>query len=208
MKIWEGLLKVLEVIDAIKKDGEPGPSEEDAARDALLSRFNLTLSWKSEAKKHAANLAKQWAGIAADPPDPQFRQQTILESTSGVDPLNDEPLSARSAEAAERFSEEAALGVAFLHAVERYQGAQLAGDGEWALAHARQMRQYAALLANQIDASSAAVERLRVAIAGDASVIDSVNTTLRQRASRIATVGFTAEETREARNLGLNGRLR
>lgn len=70
---------------------------------------------------------------------------------------------------------EAALNDALLHAVERYQGAQAAGDAEWALTHARQAHDLAATLAAARDFWFQAYSS-----------------------------GFTAEERRALRNQGLS----
>ena len=96
------------------------------------------------------------------------------------------------ADALPGFAGEAAVSAALLRAIERYQGAQSAGDGEWALVHARQARNLAEALRRIAPASSDALAELRAVVSADAAELDEALST-----------GFTGAERRSLLNQGL-----
>src|SRR5262249_61582674 len=97
---------------------------------------------------------------------------TTVEPPAVPDGHNDSALGNATADALGPLDREAALNAALLHAVERYQGAQAAGDGEWALVHARQARNLVAALRDVAPATTGALDQLRSTVAGSATDLD------------------------------------
>ncbi len=150
-----------------------------------------------------ANQAKQYKGIAADPPDPQFSQLSPLLARTVVEPHSTDPLLTALADVGTQSSTEGALAEALLRSLERYQGADLDANGRWALMHARAIRDYARGLQAQLPTSSAALARLDAALAADATPIDALAADAQAFIARVKASGLTADEIQAARNLGL-----
>ncbi len=140
------------------------------------------------------NQAFYYKGIAADPPDNNFTEIPVL--TGGL--VLDLALKDVNHEAALRLgeltSQEAALAEALLHAMERYQGAEQAGNGEYAFVQARQIENYARTLAEAIPRTVAGLQTLATQI--ESSGIDFVSILDNYRATqvRVNTSGLTPEE--------------
>ena len=149
------------------------------------------------------NNAGHYAGIAADPPDPQFRQLTPLEAREVIDPVSGDRLDIAAADVGTAASSQERLLEAFLHSLERYQGAAAEGDGDWALIHARAVRNYADALTEQLPMTDAALSTMDYTLSTDQRPFEEVTTAWEEYRSRVASEGFTPDELREARNLGL-----
>jgi alpha-tubulin suppressor-like RCC1 family protein len=159
---------------------------------------------EDQSLKLVMNRAKNYGAIWQDPVDPAFAQLPVVipEQVRPV-AFNGSPVADAIAALGEPLADEGALADALLHALERYQGAQAAGDEEWALVQARAAADLSAALAAQLRGSSA-VSDLRDAIAAD---IDDVVARGEQGAAvinRIRTSGVTADERRELRNRGFD----
>ncbi len=150
-----------------------------------------------------ANMARHYEGIAADPPDPEFRQPTTVVVEPRSQPAAMDPLSLAVAELSDAVAVEGALAEAFLHAIERYQGAQLAGDAGWALLHARQAAQLAVTQADATVPTREATIALREhleAIDG----FDEAHRAGRRFHNDVWRSGFTTDQRRHLRNQGLS----
>ena len=140
------------------------------------------------------NQAFYYKGIAADPPDNNFTEIPIL---SGGFVLN---LSVQDSnlEAALRLgeltSQEAALAEALLHAMERYQGAELAGNGEYAFVQARQIEDYARALADAIPRTVSGYQALATQVESSGIDFVSIMNDYRTTQARVSSSGLTAEE--------------
>lgn len=173
--------------------------------DWLKDRAGLKAEPQEIMLTTVANSGKHYAGIAKDPPDPQFRQPTPLAPLARPAPDSADPVErAGVGDLGGSIATEAALAEALLHALERYQGAAVASDGEWALIQARAVRDYAALLALQLAQTNTALASLDSAIAGDPRDLDPLLAIHQDRRGRLSASGFTTDEVRLLRTLGLD----
>ncbi len=118
------------------------------------------------AKKEVGNLVKMYGGIHADPPDPNFRQPGSLTPVPTLAPDVVDPLHAATVGLGASAATEGRLAEALLH-IERYQGADAAGDVTWALVHAAEAKAYTGALADQLAVTDAALDRMAQAAAAD-----------------------------------------
>ena len=151
-----------------------------------------------------ANQAKHYRGIKADPPDPAYEQLSPLLARETIDPQSNAPVLAAAAALGTESSSEGALAEALLRSLERYQGAQEAGSGRWALIHARAIHDYSLRLKLQLAESDNALSDLDAALDGDTTDVDAHATDIQEFVERVRASGFTEEEIREAHNLGLS----
>ena len=144
--------------------------------------------------------ANHYLAIAEDPPDANFDKPTTLAPGDVPQDHSDSAFGNAVADSLRPFASEAAVSAALLRAVERYQGAQVAGDAKWALVHARQARNLADTLRRIAPASSDALGDLKATI--DSTLDDAISAG-RSFATRVASTGFTAGERRALLNQGL-----
>ncbi len=147
-----------------------------------------------------ANMARHYDGIAHDPPDADFRRATTL--TVDTDPLQGgvDPHTRRIAELGDAVAAEGALAEAFLHAMERYQGAQQQGDAYWALVHARQAANLASVQAEAASLTTPRIEAVRQSL-GDEH--DPAFAAVRAFHNQVGRSGFDSEQRRHLLNQGL-----
>jgi alpha-tubulin suppressor-like RCC1 family protein len=147
------------------------------------------------------NVAKNYGAVWQDPPDSDFDQPVAIDpvvhdAVPSADPLNDAftgliaPL-----------ADEAALTEGLLHAIEQYQGAQAAGQDDWALVHAREVRDLSTTI-HDLLVGTDAVQELRDAVADRSVELDASITSGRQTLDRLRTSGFTGEERQNLLNQG------
>ncbi|HXV58660.1 MAG TPA: Calx-beta domain-containing protein [Gaiellaceae bacterium] len=146
--------------------------------------------------------ANHYLAIAEDPPDRSYETPTTLGAIEVPRGHNDSALGNATADALRPLAGEAALSAALLKAVERYQGAQAAGDGEWALVHARQARNLAETLRESVLASGDALDELRSTVAGEAAELDAALTRGHEFARRVLSTGLSPDERRALLNRG------
>jgi len=141
-----------------------------------------------------ANQAFYYKGIAADPPDSNFMEAPVLDSALQVTTTVDDPAHQKALEFGEIASQGTALSHALLTAMERYQGAEQAGMGEYAYLQAKYVEQYARELADTIPRINAAF--MDVATTAEASGVDFVGIMNDYRATqnRVSSSGLTATE--------------
>ncbi len=152
-----------------------------------------------------ANAVNHYQGIAADPPDPNFEQITALGAVQFIIPQTDDPLVvAGGAMLGNSLGLESALAGALLRSIERYQGAAMAGNGEWALIHARTARDYMNHLANQLTLTNAALAALSDALTADGQDLDGTAQVLGEYSTRIENEGFGELELLILDRLGLS----
>ena len=148
--------------------------------------------------------ANHYLGIADDPPDANFDAATTIAPFDVPSDHSDSAFGNSLSDALQPLAGEAAINAAFLHAVERYQGAQQAGNRKWALVHAREARNLADTLRRIAPATSDAMNALRTAVGDDAANWDQALTAGRAFAHRVQMTGFTGEERRALLNEGLS----
>lgn len=166
--------------------------------------FALTAGVSDSFKQLLVSQAKHYAAIAADPPDPQFRQVTAIAPVPAPVDGDGQALDDAMAATLVPLAGESALAEALLHAIERYQGAQAAGDAEWALTHARQAADLSAALAVQTAASTDALTGLRAAVEAAPADVDAAYAAVRTYVARVRMEGFTPDERRQLTALGLS----
>src|SRR5262245_11312379 len=146
--------------------------------------------------------SNHYLAIAEDPPDANYETLTALDPPDVPAGHNDSELANETADALGPLDREAALNAALLHAVERYQGAEAAGNGEWALVHARQARNLVAALRAVSSSTSDSLDALRGTIAANATDLDQALTRGRTFVNRVWNSGLTPDERRTLRNEG------
>ena len=150
------------------------------------------------------NTSMHYGGIAADPPDPSFDQITPLEGREVIDPQSGDPLKIAFAALGTTVSNESALTQGLLRSLERYQGADNASNADWALFHANKIVDYSTALSSQLPDTNAALAALSAALTADTRDFDTIATDMQALIDQISGSGFTAEQLREAANLGLS----
>jgi PKD repeat protein len=159
---------------------------------------------KEAAKKTLADTISHYGGIHADPPDSDFRRLNPLGPITTIDAASGDPLVQAEVALGNAEGTESAILAALLHALERYQGAEIAQDGEWALVHARAIQALASDLAAQLPSTNAALSGFSAALAADARDFDGFSTALAPVRAQIVTTGFNADQLRALMNLGLS----
>jgi hypothetical protein len=155
------------------------------------------------AKKALADNVGHWAGIEADPPDPNFSQLTPLASREQIVIFSNDPLMVAATEGVgNAIQTEAALAKAFLSSVERYQGADAASDGKWALIHAKAIRDYGNAIVAQLGESNIALAAFIAELDADTRDLDGMAATAEALRVHLRDDGLTADEVRVMKNLG------
>lgn len=149
------------------------------------------------------NVSKNHGAIWQDPPDADFEHLPVLGAAERLDVPSGGAVHDALTALIDPLADEVVLTEAYLHAIERYQGAQEAGDTEWALVHARAARDLAMVMADQLG-STTAVADLREAIADPANGVLAGYETGRQFVARLQQTGLTAVEVQQLRNAGLS----
>lgn len=143
-----------------------------------------------------------YQGIAADPPDLNYTLLPVLDSGLKANIKVDDPMMDAAFKFGEKISEVVSLTGALLNAMERYQGADQQGNGEWAFVQARQMEDYARALSQAIPRANAAFQEVASAVTGKEGDILTTMQTLHATQQRVATSGFTPEEILRMRAMG------
>ena len=99
--------------------GVPRAAYEVQMLYGMGTRVPLLADPRAVALIHVANGAKHYAGIAADPPDPQFQQLTPLGARDVIDPQSNDLVIVATAGMGTALSTEEELAGALLHSLER-----------------------------------------------------------------------------------------
>lgn len=154
-------------------------------------------------KSLIANQAKSFYGLYADPPRADYTTPTSavvdlpLPATNGGGAILDAASAAGAA-----LQREVALRQAFVTALERYQGAQGAGDGVWATAQLRSAAALADALADAGATTATSVRDIFGAVADRIPDFDALAYSSKDRMDRQYSGGFTPEVDRALRNEG------
>jgi hypothetical protein len=159
---------------------------------------------KGEAKDAANDMYKHWEAIAADPPDPAYQQITRLEPIAPFVAAGS-PLDQAMIRFGRAVAIQSVIAEAVLHAMERYQGADAAGDGAWALVHARAVERYSRLLAAQIARTNDALAALQAALTADPRDFDAIAAFATSERARILGSGLSDAELATLASLGITG---
>ncbi len=99
-------------------------------------------SWAQVALNACANLAAHEAGIAADPPDPNYKVFVELGNIGYASFPTSTPLERAASILAGALADQAVVVNALLLSTEKFQGAQQASDDEWTMLQLMQMNKY------------------------------------------------------------------
>ncbi|HEX5504265.1 MAG TPA: PKD domain-containing protein [Thermomicrobiales bacterium] len=163
--------------------------------DIMRLQFNVVRQQLAEAAHYRA--------IADDPPDPDFATLVALGPAPTFPPNTDDPVEAAFARLGTQLATESATLDALLHAVEKYQGAQAAGDGRAALLQAEQIRQYALQAAQGYATTDALLAATSAAIGADGRDYAGLANDLAALRGELAANGFTPAEVAALRAAGL-----
>ncbi|MDF2627226.1 MAG: hypothetical protein K0R39_1057 [Symbiobacteriaceae bacterium] len=202
--MYKKLEKFEKIIDKLFKKGgkyDKGGTTYGYGKFKFLS---VVTDPRQGAMINLGNLAKHYKGIAADPPDPAFQQFSPLRPREIIDFQSDDPLDQAIANYLTAASSEAALAEALLRSLERYQGADQATDGNWALLHGWAIQDNTDALAQAINQSNAALNALANTLATDPRPWDAIAADMQAFRDRVAASGFTAEELIDLRNSGFD----
>ena len=117
-----------------KKLGQKVP-----AATLLAGLFQTTLTY-------CADLIGHYQGLAADPPDPNYKVFAELGSIEYGSFSASTPLERAARTLANALADQDAASNAFLNSLQKFQGAQQAGDDEWSLLQLMQMNKFINLL--------------------------------------------------------------
>ncbi len=152
------------------------------------------------------NAIRQYQAIADDPPDPDFARITLLPPVEQVSLHSTNPVENAILAYTGLGAEEAAISAAWLRALERYQGAELAGDGEWALIQAQAVRQFALLLVDHLALMAQRIDGLNSALGTHTENVD--NSELETWRQGVLTSGFSIDDVQDLSNFGVGSRDR
>ena len=166
--------------------------------------------------------ALRYRSLEADPPDPNFTVFATLDFTGlNADlaaqaalnpavptqypfaPMSQDPLHLAQIAVANSQAMEAALVQSFISSIEKFQGAEDAGDPEFELLQARDVRDYANLIASQLGTTKSALQTYKAELAADGLadiVYDGAD--LAAIIDRLRTTGLTAAEEADLRSIG------
>ncbi|MFC5401884.1 OmpL47-type beta-barrel domain-containing protein [Cohnella soli] len=151
-----------------------------------------------------ANQAKHYAGIAADPPNPDYQHVTPLGDRPVIDFQSSDPLDLATQAVANEAAVEQAINQQMWTLLERYQGAQAAGDVNWALTNAKELSNNVNLLIAQLQRTNQSISRMNQALAADSRPLTDTAAQMEQLRSRVATSGFTNDEIAFFQDIGMS----
>ena len=151
------------------------------------------------------NAGTHATGIAADPPDANFAVTVTLPARQPDAASNENAFLGAVARMAAVVDDEQRVSGALLASLEKYQGADVAGNGCWALAHAREVKHYAALLAAQWLAEADAIAQVRTTLNAFPVNLDVLGTAYTLLQEDVRTGGLTPADRQMLADSGLSG---
>jgi hypothetical protein len=158
---------------------------------------------KHIALEHLYNNALHYSAIFLDPPDSNFQQITYLNLREVIIPNTEDELIKSYADLETALNVEEVILLSLLKSIERYKGAEIANDAEWALIHAKEVKKYAKLLREYLSDMNAVLSTLDSTLLNDDRPLDSLAKGLEDFRIRVQTSGFLPEELETAACLGL-----
>jgi hypothetical protein len=113
---------------------------------ANLDSASALSSWADIAKHRCGDLIAHYKGIAADPPDPNFTQFAEMGNLQYNFAPATTPLERNMRDLAHVLSEQAAASQGLLTSLERFQGAQVAGNDEYMMLQLEEANKFINLL--------------------------------------------------------------
>ncbi|MBI4321465.1 MAG: PKD domain-containing protein [Chloroflexi bacterium] len=189
--------EVMEVVGAMMS-----PSEAVIWLTGQIVQQATGVDPKKVALINVLNQASHYRGLAADPPDPNFQVLPELAARNQATPKGFDPIEVAGVNLGNAADNEGVLVAALVKAIERYQGADAASDGEWALIHARRIKEYAQLIAIRKASTNGYLAALRAALQAYPADFDSVAAQIETFRARVVASGFNVDEVQEFRNRG------
>ncbi|MDP9349973.1 MAG: PKD domain-containing protein, partial [Chloroflexota bacterium] len=162
-----------------------------------------TIRLQMAATKVLLDEGAHWEGIAADPPDPNFRDPALLGPRVSFQPQTGDPVEAAMAAFGERATVNETASRTLLASLEKYQGADAKGDGIAALMHARNIKRDALLLASNLSDTNAEIDTLLAELGASGRDLEGLFDGLKVEQDRVKASGLSADEARLLKNLGL-----
>jgi hypothetical protein len=183
------------------------PAPQQAFLPFALSYNGAVLKIGKEMLITAANKrASVYDAIAADPPDPDYMPAVLMGVVTHEPELATSNVANALVRLANNANLQAAVGDAYRHAYEKFQGAAAIPDHEFTLLQSRQAREYAALLVEVLDAEISALTDLENAIAATGNLNVTFSASGAQAVQqRVTTSGFTASEISTMAAEGITG---
>lgn len=145
-----------------------------------------------------------YANLGADPPNLDFERPAALGSIERLVPRDADPLEPSLVGLGNAAAVESSLTASLLDAVEMYQGAGAEHDGDHALIHAREIAARADALADNLAGTDDALSGFRTALGANAPDLEAIAAEIAPFEQRVTSQGFTADEARTMRNLGMS----
>ena len=177
---------------------------QDYIKEQIMAVFGF-VDPKEAAKQFVLDTITHYGGIEADPPDPNYMVLDVLEPVTLIPQTSTDPLVNQIIAVGNAQATQAALLETLLHAIERYQGADIAGNVPgavaWALEHARSIQRLAETLRAQLPDSNAALTALDQALTADPSDFDA-GVLAQPLLDQIVTGGFQPSQVQALLNSG------
>jgi hypothetical protein len=126
--------------------------------------------WFQTAGAYCTDLIGHYKGLAADPPDPNYKVFAELGNIGYASYTASNPLERAARTLANALADQDAATNAFLNSIQKFQGAQQADDDEWAMLQLMQMNKFINLLVGpggSMLRTYAALEALNIALQQD-----------------------------------------
>ena len=180
------------------------------ASDPELRGLDLKKPTSADIREAADDLRRAADGIAADPPDPEFRTVAPYEPPSEVEDesITESPYR-EMASLVNRMRETAAYSTALLHAIERFDGAAAADEPAYTRLQASAIEGFAAALTAKLAEANAAAGSLAAALraAGVPGSLGEDRDQVLANQARLRDSGFTPEEIQGFHAAGLDDGL-
>lgn len=148
--------------------------------------------------------ASHYQAIANDPPDSDYSSVVTLGPTETVTPNTSDPLEAAYTSLGSQVSTESAILLALRHAIEKYQGAQAAGDGPAALLQAKAIQQYANQAAQSLATTNTLLGDVSTQVGASGKDFAGEAAYAADLQQRLATTGFSTDEVTSLKAAGLS----
>jgi len=136
----------------------------------LAPAASALAGWFQTAGAYCTDLIGHYKGLAADPPDPNYQVFAELGNIGYASYTASTPLERAARTLANALADQDAATNAFLNSIQKFQGAQQAGDDEWSMLQLMQMNKFINLLigsGGSMLRTYAALEALNIALQQD-----------------------------------------
>jgi hypothetical protein len=182
----------------------PNPQNAPATPWCPTEGWNDVMGLQFQVVKLQLAEASHYQAIANDPPDADDSTLVTLAPTETVNPNTSDPLEAAYTSLGSQVSTESATLDALRHAIEKYQGADQAGDGQAALLQAETIQQYAIQAAQGINTTNTLLDNVIAQVNASGKDFDGEAGFTADLQQRLATTGFSPDEVTSLKAAGLS----